>query len=231
MEEIIAGEEHAVFLQWHSGVHWKRRSSWKALEEYTMTKLNKFIKIKNKLKNVQFHQQEIDFFGHESRPKENWGNPRNAWSDRRCQVAPFSWYGQLPRSLLSESVFSSSASHRTHREGQSMDVGATSDQCCRQNQRDVDFCSNTHLLRSRKSCNSECRCKQLWAWCSSFASAPRWTVLLPLLLELSQRAKESTPKWKTNAEPPLGHVRNLIATSLDSTCFLLRQTTSHLFLW
>ena len=118
MQEIIAGEEHAVCFFSDILVFSENK------EVLTMTKLNKFIKLKKRKKSVQFHQQEIDFFGHESRPKENQGNPQNAWSHRRCEVAPFSWYGQLPRSLPSESVFSSSASHRTHREGQSMDVGA-----------------------------------------------------------------------------------------------------------
>ena len=90
----------------------------------------------------------------ESRPKKNRSNPRNAWPYRRCRVTPFSRYGQLPRSLPSESVFSSPASHRTPREGQSVDVGAASGQCCRQSQRDVDFCSNTCLLRSRQGYTS-----------------------------------------------------------------------------
>ena len=47
--------------------------------------------------------------------KQTLGKPRqslNAWPHRRCRVAPFSRYGQLPRSLPSESVFSSPASPR-----------------------------------------------------------------------------------------------------------------------
>ena len=121
-------------------------------------------------------------------------NPRNAWPHRCSRDTPFSRYGQLPRSLPSESVFSSPASHRTPREGQSVDVGAASDQCSRQSQR--CWLLLQHLLSSIQT--------RLQQWLQMRAamglaqffceSTQMDSVLLPLLLELSQRARESTPK-------------------------------------
>ena len=105
-----------MFLRWHPGVQWKRRSSRKTLKEHHG---------KTEQCRHQAEQREVSvssagdwLFGlchrqrwRESRPKENRGNPRNAWSYSRCRVTPFSRYGQLPRSLPSESVLSSPASH------------------------------------------------------------------------------------------------------------------------
>ena len=84
MEEIIAGEEHAVcffddilVFSENEEVHEKHLKN-------TMEKLNS-AGIKLNKEKCQFRQQEIDFFGlchqqrwRESRPKENRGNPRNA---------------------------------------------------------------------------------------------------------------------------------------------------------
>ena len=140
----------------------------------TMEKLN----IKLNKEKCQFRQQEIDFLGFVINKDGVKVDPRKTEAIIEMPDPTnmaFSRYGQLPRSLASESVFSSPASHKTPREGQSVDVGAASDQCSRQSQRDVDFCSTTCLLRSRQGYNSACRCEQLRAWRSSFARAPRWT--------------------------------------------------------
>ena len=89
-----------VFLRWHPGVQWRRRSSRKTLED-TMEKL----KHQAEQREVSVSSAGDWLFGlchqqrwRENRPKENRGNPRNAWPHQRCRDTPFSRYGQLPRS-------------------------------------------------------------------------------------------------------------------------------------
>ena len=184
-----------------SSAHWKRSlqersmlcvssmTSWCSLKTKKFTKNTWRTPWKNwtaqtsswTKRSVSFVSRRFTFWALSSTKmawKQTQGKPRQSSKCLTLQTLPsyaFFGYGQLPRSIPSESVYSSPASHRTPREGQSVDVGAASGQCCCQSQRDVDFCSNTCLLRSRQGYNSECRCEQLWAWCSSFARAPRWT--------------------------------------------------------
>ena len=180
VEETIAREEHAVcffddilVFSENEEVHDKHLKN-------TMEKLNN-AGIKLNKEKCQFRQQEIDFLGFVINKDGVKADPRKTEAilemlyptnvaELRRFLGMVNYLGRYLQNLSSvlQPVTELLEKDRAW-------TWAASDQCSRQSQRDVDFCCNTCLLRSRQGYNSECRCEQLWVWRSSFARAPRWT--------------------------------------------------------